>query len=322
MKVLFVSSGNSPFGISPIIKSQGESLRRKGLDINYYTVKGKGIKGYLQNIPMIRKEIKRNQYDIIHAHYGDCGIICSFARKKERLIVSFMGDDLLGSNNSDGSINNSSKFFISINNYFANNKYDYCIVKSKQMLNGINHSNVAMIPNGVDFSTFFPVAKNISREKLNIQFYQKLIIFVTDKYRKEKNFTLAKETVDLLKDERIMFKSIHGISQQELNFYYNAADVLLLTSFHEGSPNVIKEAMTCNCPIVSTDVGDVKWLIGNTLGCYLTSYKPQDIAEKIKLALEFGDTIGRTNGRERIIYLGLDSKTISEEIINIYKKVL
>jgi len=105
--------------------------------------------------------------------------------------------------------------------------------------------------------------------------------------------------------------------QEEVNLFYNAADVLLLTSFHEGSPNVIKEAMACNCPIVSTDVGDVRDIIENTEGCYITTFQPEDIADKIKRALEYGQ---RTKGRENIKHL--DINTVAQRIIKVYKTVL
>ena len=99
--------------------------------------------------------------------------------------------------------------------------------------------------------------------------------------------------------------------------YLNAADALVLTSLWEGSPNVIKEAMACNLPIVSTDVGDVKEVIGDTEGCYITSYEPSDVAGKIKLALDFGK---RTNGREKIKHLEIN--TIAKRIIDVYNEVL
>jgi len=69
LKILFVSSGNSEAGISPIVKNQGESLRRDGIDIDYFTIKRKGIKGYLSNIFSLKKYLKINQYDIIHSHF-------------------------------------------------------------------------------------------------------------------------------------------------------------------------------------------------------------------------------------------------------------
>jgi teichuronic acid biosynthesis glycosyltransferase TuaC len=115
---------------------------------------------------------------------------------------------------------------------------------------------------------------------------------------------------------------INCVSIDELKYFYSAADLLLLTSFHEGSPNVIKEAMACNCPIVSTNVGDVPEVIGKTEGCFLASFDPIDVAEKMRFALEFAQTKGRTNGRQRIIELGLDSETVSAKIIEVYNKVL
>ena len=107
-----------------------------------------------------------------------------------------------------------------------------------------------------------------------------------------------------------------------MSYYYSAADVVLLTSVTEGSPNVIKEAMACNCPIVSTDVGDVREVLGNTEGCYISGLDPVEVAEKTKKALEFSYTKGRTKGRQRIIELGLDSESIAKKIVEVYKKAL
>ena len=90
----------------------------------------------------------------------------------------------------------------------------------------------------------------------------------------------------------------------------------------EGSPNVVKEAMACNCPLVSTNVGDVEWVIGNTEGCYISSFEPAVMAEKIKLALQFAEKQGRTKGLTRIMELGLDSETVAKRIINVYENLL
>lgn len=104
--------------------------------------------------------------------------------------------------------------------------------------------------------------------------------------------------------------------------YYNASDVLLFTSHREGSLNVIKEAMSCNLPIVSTNVGDVEWILGSTEGCYIFSFEVSDVVEKIKKAILFTSKNNRTSGRERIINLELDSESVAEKIISIYRGLI
>ena len=61
MKVLFVSSGNSVGGISPIVKSQGDSLIQEQVNVKYYTIKGKGLKNYLKSIKKLEKVFKKRK---------------------------------------------------------------------------------------------------------------------------------------------------------------------------------------------------------------------------------------------------------------------
>src|SRR5699024_4954863 len=98
------------------------------------------------------------------------------------------------------------------------------------------------------------------------------------------NYALAKKAVSLL-DDSVELLELKDKTREEVNLLFNASDLLLMTSFTEGSPQVVKEALACNTPIVSTDVGDVKSLICDVNNCYITSYSPVDVADKIKLAL-------------------------------------
>ena len=79
---------------------------------------------------------------------------------------------------------------------------------------------------------------------------------------------------------------------------------------------VIKEALALNVPIVTTDVGDVRKIIGDTVGCFICKATPRDVAEKINNVLEFNR---RTNGRDRILALGLGLREVSRKIIKIYE---
>jgi len=322
MKVLFVSSGKKNGQPGSLICSQGDSLNKRGLDVNYFTIKHKGVIGYLKESVNLRRILKEGNYDIIHAHYGLTAIISLVARRKEKLIVSFMGDDLVGSNKQDGRITKISLILAKVNSLFAKWFYNFSIVKSEEMSRCLKTYKTSLIPNGVDINIFKPIDKSTARKKLGITSPDKILLFVSNISRKEKNYKLAQEAVGLLGNAEIKIISVSGVDQDNLTYYYNSADALLLTSYHEGSPNVIKEAMACNCPIVSTDVGDVKWIFGNTEGCYIASFDPRDFAKKIILVLEFSKKKGRTNGRERIIKLGLDSNTVANRIIEMYRKVL
>ncbi len=127
--------------------------------------------------------------------------------------------------------------------------------------------------------------------------------------------------MSLLKNDQIIFKVEHSVSHSEIIRTIQNTDILLVTSRWEGSPNIVKEAMACNCPVVSTDVGDVRWLFGDEPGYFITSFEPDDVAEKLLLALKYSEVYGRTNGRQRIINLELDSNSIAKKIISLYQNV-
>ncbi len=307
MKILFVCSGNNKFGISPIVKNQGESLKENGIHLDYFTITGKGIKGYFKNIFYLKKYIKKNSYNIIHAHYLLSAIVASLAGAKP-LVVSLMGSDV-----------KSSLFFRFIIRFFHSFFWSITIVKSKEMKYSLRIKGVKVVPNGVDFNKFKPIDKKEAVKERGWDLSQKHVLFAANPIRTVKNFKLAKKAVDLLVDKKIELHYLENIPNNKVPYYYNASDVVLLTSLWEGSPNVIKEAMASNIPIVSTDVGDVREIIGETQGSYICSFDPTDVAEKIDLAFQF---LGKTKGRKRIKELGLDDRIIANKLIEIYKTLI
>ena len=265
---------------------------------------------------------KINKFDILHAHYGLSGIITLLAKSNEKLVVSFMGSDLLCSSvHKNFRVNAFFLIGFQLNLYLAK-KCDYVIFKSSEMALKIGlYNRNSIIPNGVDLTTFYPMDKEAALSKLEIAKNASRILFIFNPERIEKNFQLAKRALEIV-DDSVELNIISDVDAYTLRYYYNAADVMILTSLYEGSPNVIKEAMACNCPVVSTDVGDVKWVLGNTEGSNIASFDPDDFAEKIRLSLEFAKTQGRTNGRNRIMELGLDTESVAKRIITIYNSVL
>lgn len=318
MIVLHVCSGNSIFGISPIVKTQGESLRNNNVDIDYFTIKGRGIKGYLRSIPRLNKTLKTKRYDIIHAHYVLCGWIAVFQLSKLPLITSYMGSDAYGFVNAYGRKRLFANYFIKCASKTLQPFVSKIVIKSRNLEKYIYIKNkVNIIPNGVDFEKFRPLNKKNCKEKLNLNTKNRLILFLGNPSNPRKNFRLLNKAYNLIKNDNLEIIKPYPIPFKNIALYLNAVDVLVLTSYLEGSPNVIKEAMACNLPIVSTDVGDVREIIGNTEGCYIISFEPVDVAKKIQMALDFGK---RTNGRENIKYLKINN--VTKKIISVYQQVL
>jgi len=311
MKVLLVYSGNSKTGISPIIKSQGESLRDAGVDVDYFPIVGKGLNGYLKNVLPLIRCIKKNTYNIVHAHYSLSALVATLAGCKP-LVVSLMGSDIRLGFFSKYAVKVSSRLF-----------WADLIVKSQNMMDKIGIEKCKIIPNGVNISLFKSGDRTAAIETLGWNGRKRHILFSADPSRPEKNVQLIEKAFSLLDSaERIELHTLGNIPHQDIQKYINASDVVVLTSLWEGSPNVVKEAMACDRPIVSTDVGDVRWVIGGTHGCFITFYDPDDVTAKLRMALDFSTTHGRTQGRDRIIELGLDSETIVKRIIGIYESVL
>jgi glycosyltransferase involved in cell wall biosynthesis len=317
MKVLFVCSGNSYFGIAPFIKSQGESLRNNGINIDYFPIKGKGFMGYFKNILKLKKYLQSNKYDLIHVHYCLSGWVAKLASPATPLIISFMGSDIYGGINKKGKIKLSGYLTI-LSSFLLQFFVKKVIIKSKRLEKPIYlKRKINIIPNGVDLKKFYPMNKLKCRKYLRLPFHDKIILFLGNPNNPIKNFELLKKAFNLLNGEGLKLIYPYPVKPDSVVKYLNAADVLVLTSFHEGSPNVIKEAMACNCPIVSTDVGDVKEVIGHTPGCYLTSFDAADCAEKIKLALDFRK---KTDGRKKVRHLEINK--IAKKIINLYGECL
>jgi len=303
MKILFISSGNKKDGISPIILNQGESLKKVNISIEFYTIKGKGLKGYIRAISTLRTYLKTHNYDVIHAHYSLSAFVASLAGAKP-LIVSLMGSDIKAKQYY--------KWIIKIFNYLF---WRSVIVKSQDMYNDIKIKNAYIIPNGINMDRFKPISKKIAQKKLGWDSSKKHILFPSSPKRIEKNFKLANEAFNLLSNIDLELHYLENIPNEDMPFYYNAADVVLMTSLWEGSPNAIKEAMACNRPIVTTKVGDVKKIINQTEGCFISNnYNAKEIAKLLEITLEYK----QTKGKEKMIFL--NENNIAEQIIDIYKK--
>ena len=305
MRVLFISSGKSGKP-GDVVLNQGESLKQAGIDVDFFLIK-RGLAGYVSSVPQIRKAWKKGDYDLVHAHYSLSAFAASVAGRFP-LVVSLMGSDVFMS------------FILRMTaRILSRCRWKVTIVKTEQMKEILNIKGAEVIPNGVDMKLFSPVSWEEARKYLDYPLTKKLIVVVSAPGRPEKNLELALEAIEILNDKGIELRHLYNIARNDMPYWLSAADVLLITSRYEGSVNVVKEAMACNCPVVSTDVGDVRRVTGNTAGCHITSFDAQEVAASVRKALGFN---ARTNGRERIISLGLDSESVARKIRSVYERAI
>ena len=159
--------------------------------------------------------------------------------------------------------------------------------------------------------------KRVAQKHLGWDTMKTHILCAADPKRPIKNVGLAREAYELIKIDSTDLHFLGDITFEEIIYYYNASDVVFLTSKAEGSPNVIKEALACNCKVVSTDVGDIAERFKNNSACFITKHEAADIASKLRLALDYQ---GEVNTRELVH--DLDAKHIAQEIIKIYQGAL
>ena len=309
MKVIFVASGNKAVGtVSAFVRSQYDSLKKEGAEMVLFPVVGHGMSGYLKNLSALRGLIKSEKPDIVHAHYSTCGYLASMAAfgLKTKVVVSLLG-----------SFPEKNRRYKLIK-YCVRRVWDATIVKSERTRSQLD-LDLPVIPNGVNLDRFVILPQEEARRKVGFDEGRKYIIFVSNPARGEKNYSLAQEAVKLLDDSNVELVPVYDRTHDEVVEYMCAADALIMTSLSEGSPNVIKEAMACNCPLVVTDVGDVRWVTEGVEGTYVAdTYQPEEIATLLKKALVRDR---RTEGRNRIIQLGLTTPDIAKKILAVYNSV-
>lgn len=322
INVLFVSSGNSKdFEIAPFIKAQGESLVSAGVELSYFAVNGKGLAGYLKGAIKLRKFLKNTKFDIIHAHYSLCGWTAVLSFPSQPVVLSLMGSDTYGDFIGVGRIRTKSYILVLLTKLIQP-FVQAIICKSKHIESYVYLKQKSyVIPNGVKMSVFLPGIFT-DKNDAGLDQHKRYVLFLGSKTNVRKNFALAEIAIKKLQNDNIVLLAPYPVNHQEVIKLLNNVDCLVVPSFMEGSPNVVKEAMACNCPVVATDVGDIRWLFGNIPGHFIADFTPEDMAEKIKEALAFAEKYGRTDGRERLIELGLNASTVAKRIIDIYIGVI
>ena len=302
---MYPSEDNPALGT--FVYDQVRSLRSLGVEIEVLFINGPRAKiNYLWGILRFLWHISRHgrRYDLIHAHYVFCGLV---ARMQARLpiVLTHHGIEVIWG-------------WQGVLSRRVSRWVDHIIVTSQAVARSLGIRDPDVIPCGVDLDLFKPIPQGEARHKLGLPLEQRIVLYAGRK-GPEKRLDLIEEAIRILgaDDPRVRLLKVIGEPHESMPLYFSAADVLILASEYEGSPVVVKEALACNLPVVSADVGDVAMLIGAVDGCHLCERTPQDMARKMRLVL---DRTERTESRDTVRNLSLDA--VSERIQKVYRDVL
>lgn len=330
MKILIIARCHLqfPMNVSPFVLEQGESLRALGCEIEYFAIKG----NYLLAVHALKKKIRSCKPDIVHAHYGLSAVTAELQSLVPVVTTFHNGETLNWHVNWLTSLMSlRAKHVV----YVAQHIYDLVHLKAK---------NYSIIPCGVNMDDCCIIAQQEARKKLGFDDDTRYILFGGGFDNLRKNYTILRDAVECMEKaswvpveggERcgnIVCLEMKGLSRVECVLRMNACDLFALPSHSEGSPQALKEAMACNCPIVATDIADVRTLLGDLPGHYILrnprkTHERWDADEKsldemvvlLQEALRFKE---RTNGRERILEMKLSNTQVAERLMAIYKQLV
>lgn len=291
---------------NPAVLHQVAGLRALGVDVDVLAVERaqRGRLAYVALIPALLQRWSHGGYDLLHVQFGGLQALLGSLVARGRTIVTFHGTDLHGGRAESLPARASRRTAVLCSRAAARLAGGVIVVSPTLMplLPASARQRAQVIPTGVDYSLFRPEPVETARAKLGLADHLKLVLFsdvsgssLTGSRLKRRDLAMA--AVDrvraLYPQTRLLV-----VSQQpywRVPLYLNAADCLLLTSDVEGSPNIVKEALAVNLPVVSVDVGDVALQCSGVANCQIVARDPELLGQALARAFSMGRALG---GRE------------------------
>jgi len=303
--------------------AQMNSMKTAGVDVYEGILDHRSSFSHLvQSGKGLKSAVLSNSCDLVHVTWGTFSALLAVLFSPVPVVVSFCGSDILGGYNATGKRALKSNLSV-LFSQLAAFKARRIIAKSSRIKDAIwkiNRKKASVIPNGVDLSKFYPVPKSEARQKLSWNPNKPIVLFFHVNGQSVKNRPLAEAALAQVKRQipETEMIVVDNVPHSDLIYYYNAADVLLMTSFHEGSNNSVKEALACSLPIVSVDCGDIRdRLKGITPSLVVPAYDAALLANETVKILSQGQ---RSNGQQLI--KEISEPYIAAKIMEVYKEAL
>lgn len=321
IRVLMITAGWPQPGqpqTTHFVKRQAEFLQRAGVMVDVFHFRGaKNPWNYASAWLKVRPQIRSGRYDLVHAQFGQSGVLA--LPKRLPLVVTLRGSDILGIVGKDGTYTAAGRVSQLVTR-MAVARADAVVVVSEHMKAYFTtRAPVTVLPSGLDFELFQVQPRDEARRRLGWPLDTRLVLFAGNPDQPRKRYALAKAAVDIV--NRTLPAELvvaWGVPHADIPTYMNACDAFLFTSMQEGSPNVVKEALACDLPVVSVAIGDVAERLQGITGCELCEdERPTTIAAGLERVLRRGK---RVDGRTAVAHLA--EQAITDRLIGVYRGVL
>lgn len=319
IKVLFVcpywKKEHTPDGVPLCVKQQAKSLNGTGeVRVQIQTVKtgSNPINYFLAWTRFHLHSQIINRYDLVHCHWGYLPLVVLPSDKP--VIVTLHGGDVYEHQDSRPLVRYRECLASIITKYCAR-RVNRIIAVSEHLGIQLGGLPFELMPNGVNFTRFSRMDQRLARQALGLPSQRKIVLFGAAPENRVKNFALAQKVCRLSTHEP-MLVTLGGVPHKKVAVYMNACDALLVTSYREGSPNVVKEALACGLPVLSVDVGDIAERTHAIIGCKVArSYDPNHLAHEL-------DVILSSSKRLPAIIANLDQEDVTRSLVSVYKSTL
>lgn len=325
MKVLYVT----PFDLSASNVSGGVfadrqicSLENAGVDADVLVIRGNtSFRESRRNFQRLRRRLAAGGHDVVHAQYGSVTalVTCLAGKRRVPVVVSFCGSDLNGT----PSVSRVRSWLGVVVSQLAATLADGVICKSEALARRIwlKHRRLLVMPNGVDLAQFRPLDRQECRRRLGIGSDDVCLLFNNgngDPVKRLDQAEIVTERVARCLPQRaVRLLVLRAVAPSDVVYYLNAANVLLITSDMEGSPNILKEAIACRTPVVSYPVGDAgDRLAGVTFGRVV----PRDPIQMADAVRDFVLDPPKPDLDAEVL-AAIDQETVAKQILEFYRTV-
>jgi teichuronic acid biosynthesis glycosyltransferase TuaC len=328
MRVLAITNmyptPNRPWS-GTFVEQQIQGLRSRGVECHVVVIDrlSEGPWAYYRMRPRLNEAVAVFQPHLVHVMYG--GVMARKVldlRLPKPVVVTFHGSDLLGADASGWFRNLQARYGVHCSRMAARRARGVVIVArhlARELPPQVNPRTVRIIPCGIELDRFKPMDQGECRRKLGWAENDFHVLFPANNGDPVKRPWLAEAAVQRLAGQGVKTElhQLRGLANEEVPLWLNAANALLLTSLHEGSPTVVKEALSCGLPVVSVDVGDVAERIAGIEGCHLAAADPGDLAGKLRQVWQRNS---RVDGRSRLQALSIGC--VAERLKAFYQEIL